>query len=107
MHKTFQIGPSNVFTITPGGAVVSGLGASDAICFNLPRVSGDTNKQPSRITKSNTYELRMKKKENIFMHRYFETEQNYLLCHTQVNSLNTLLWPLLLTWFNFNPSMDK
>ena len=24
-----------------------------------------------------------------------------------IGSYNGLLWPLLLTWFNFNPSMDK
>ena len=23
------------------------------------------------------------------------------------NSIANALWPLLLTWFNFNPSMDK
>ena len=30
-----------------------------------------------------------------------------LWLRTEYASLKDTLWPLLLTWFNFNPSMDK
>ena len=29
------------------------------------------------------------------------------LVQEKCNSIANALWPLLLTWFNFNPSMDK
>ena len=50
-----------IYYYSPGGAVVSGLGTSGAICSNLPRVSGNTNKQPPRTTKSEACELSAKK----------------------------------------------
>ena len=38
---------------------------------------------------------------------YTEHEANESWCPLFPISLHSHLWPLLLTWFNFNPSMDK
>ena len=31
----------------------------------------------------------------------------FSLCYKFVGSILSVLWPLLLTWFNLNPSMDR
>ena len=59
--------------------------------------------------------------DNVYMRLYISIENDYATMRLYISIENdyyknevlkvvlcfTGLWPLLLTWFNFNPSMDK